>query len=114
MELNDEQKVSEIMGHYKDDIIVGYDEEGVYFQVHENYWNVSFSSSEDYDWLNHSNYPNAETSNVTDGSENEGSSINQQEQCTSTEWSDSDNCEHQEPVVPPPKLEEEEIWSEEE
>ena len=120
-ELNDERKVGEIIGTYKDDFNVGYDvEEGVYFQVNEEYWNENFESSEDEsgwdsfrgNYRDHSNRSDSESINVVGESETDCSFANQQH--TSTDWSDSDHFEPLEPVVPPATLEEGEMWSDEE
>jgi len=104
-ELN-EMKVGEILGEYKDDFIIGYDDEGVYFQVTEGYWYNDVSENES-DWDNFSFTSDQGPGNLIEY-ELDGSLLQQN---TSADWSDIDTLEHEEPVVPPASLEKEELWS---
>jgi len=96
-----ESKVMDILSKYKDDFTTGIDENGVYFQVNEDYWNIS--SSEDgsaWDLGSDASYLELETPNDTGFDEGNNS-----------DWSDVDKNDFQEPAVPPVSLDKEEIWS---
>ena len=109
-ELN-EETVSQIFAEYKEDFIVGHDDEGVYFQVSENYWNASFESSDDEStYGDNLNRSDQESANLFE-SENENCSSNPP---NITDWSDSDQFDNEQPVVPPAILQKDELWSDDE
>ena len=98
--------LGEILSKYKDDFTTGSDENGVYFQVNEDYWNDSPSEDESA-WDIGSNTSDQELQNITeDRVKNEAV-----ENDSSSDWSEADINEFKEPIVPPAKLESEEIWS---
>ena len=99
-----ETKVGEILSKYKDDFTTGHDENGVYFLVNEDYWNIP-SSEDESEWDNDSSTCHQELENIEKQNDNivEGDS--------DSDWSEVDRHEFQNIVVPPVSLNKEEVWS---
>jgi len=99
-----ETKVGEILSKYKDDFTTGHDENGVYFLVNEDYWNIP-SSEDESEWDIDSSTSHQELENIEKQNDNivEGDS--------DSDWSEVDRHEFQNIVVPPVSLNKEEVWS---
>ena len=99
-----ETKVGEILSKYKDDFTSGHDENGVYFLVNEDYWNIP-SSEDESEWDIDSSTSHQELENIEKQNDNivEGDS--------DSDWSEVDRHEFQNIVVPPVSLNKEEVWS---
>merc|ERR550539_1294435 len=111
----DEETVGKIFMEYKEDFIVGKDENGIYFQVKEDYWLSDLESSDDESKSDIGDTAPHEVENtittINDSSLDSWGMIVPHAEDTSSDWSNSEDIEREMPIVPPTILNQEESWS---
>ena len=114
----DEEKVGKIFMEYKEDFIVGQDENGIYFQVKEDYWLCDLEFSDDESTSDIGDTAPHEVENtittINDSSLDSWGMIVPHAEDTSSDWSNSEDIERPMPIVPPSTLNQEESWSDKE